>query len=111
MALKTLPWCPQPGYTVDEELKRKVLNFGNGYQQRMEDGINALLRKYSVTYKVKNSQSAEFRQFMKEHGGVRAFYFKDVALNGELVKVVCTKFPRQIGLTHTTFNCEFEEVV
>ena len=60
---------------------------------------------------MKNSQSAEFRQFMKEHGGVRAFYFKDVALNGELVKVVCTKFPRQIGLTHTTFNCEFEEVV
>lgn len=110
MALKTLPWCPQPGYSVDEEPKRKVLNFGNGYQQRMEDGINALLRKYSVTYKVKNSQSAEFRQFMKEHGGVRAFYFKDVALNGELVKVVCTKFPRQIGLTHTTFNCEFEEV-
>ena len=48
---------------------------------------------------------------MKEHGGVRAFYFKDVALNGELVKVVCVKFPRQIGLTHTTFNCEFEEVV
>ena len=83
MALKTLPWCPQPGYTVDEEPKRKVLNFGNGYQQRMEDGINALLRKY----------------------------FKDVALNGELVKVVCVKFPRQIGLTHTTFNCEFEEVV
>ena len=48
----------------------------------MKDGIDALLRKYSVTYKVKNSQSAAFRQFMKEHSGVRAFYFKDVALNG-----------------------------
>ena len=111
MALKTLSWCPQPKYTVEEEPRRKVLNFGNGYQQRMEDGINALLRKYSVTYKLKNSQSAAFRQFMKEHGGVRAFYFRDVALNGELVKVICPKFPRQVGKVYTIFTCEFEEVV
>ena len=107
MALKTLPWCPQPGYSVDEEPKRKVLNFGNGYQQRMEDGINTLLRKYSVTFKVKNKESAQFRNFMKEHG----FYFKAVALGGELVKVVCTKFPRSVTKTHTTFTCEFEEIV
>ena len=111
MALKTLPWCPQPGYSVDEEPKRKVLNFGNGYQQRMEDGINTLLRKYSVTFKVKNKESAQFRNFMKEHGGALAFYFKDVALGGELVKVVCPKFPRSVTKTHTTFTCEFEEVV
>lgn len=39
MSLKTLPWCPQPGYTVDEEPKRKVLNFGNGYQQRMASSL------------------------------------------------------------------------
>ena len=111
MTLKTQPWCPQPGYSVDEEPKRKVLNLGNGYQQRMEDGINALLRKYSVTFKVKNKESAQFRNFMKEHGGVRAFYFKDVALGGEVVKVVCTKFPRSVTKTHTTFTCEFEEIV
>ena len=111
MALKTLSWCPQPGYSVEEEPRRKVLNYGNGYQQRMEDGINTLLRKYSVTYKIKNDESAQFRNFMKEHGGVRAFYFKDVALGGELVKVVCSKFPRQVGKTHTTFTCEFEEAV
>lgn len=111
MAIKTLPWCPQPGYTVEEEPRRKVINYGNGYQQRIEDGINTLLRKYSVTYKIKNNESAQFRSFMKEHGGVRAFYFKDVALGGELVKVICNKFPRSVTKTHTTFNCEFEEVV
>lgn len=112
MALKTLLWCPLPGYTVEEEPRRKVLNFGNGYQQRIEDGINTLLRKYSVTFKVRNSEEAvSFRNFMKEHGGVRAFYFKDVALGGELVKVVCNKFPRSVTKTHTTFTCEFEEVV
>lgn len=111
MVLKTLPWCPQPSYTVEEEPRRKVLNFGDGYQQRLEDGINPLLRKYSVTFKVNNSEAVRFRNFMKEHGGVRAFYFKDKALGGELVKVVCSKFPRQAGKTHTTFSCEFEEVI
>ncbi|MCK3656228.1 phage tail protein [Pasteurellaceae bacterium Macca] len=111
MSLKTLPWCPQPGYSVEEEPRRKVLNFGNGYQQRIESGINTLLRKYSVTFKIRHNESVQFRNFMKEHGGIRAFYFRDVALGGELVKVICTKFPRSITKTHTTFNCEFEEVV
>lgn len=111
MTIKTLPWCPQPGYSVEEEPRRKVLNFGNGYQQRIEDGINTLLRKYSVTFKVRNSEAVIFRNFMKEHGGVHAFYFKDNALGGESVKVVCPKFQRQIGKIHTTFTCEFEEVV
>ena len=111
MALKTLSWCPQPKYTVEEEPRRKVLNFGDGYQQRMVDGLNPLLRKYSVTYKLKHEEAEKFRNFMKEHGGVRAFYFKDVALGGELVKVVCTKFPRSVTKTHTTFTCEFEEIV
>ena len=32
MALKTLSWCPQPKYTVEEEPRRKALNFGDGYQ-------------------------------------------------------------------------------
>lgn len=48
---------------------------------------------------------------MKEHGGVHPFYFRDSALNGELVKVICPKFPRQVGKVYTIFTCEFEEVV
>lgn len=48
---------------------------------------------------------------MKEHDGVHPFYFKDFALNGELVKVICSKFPRQVGKVYTIFTCEFEEVV
>lgn len=111
MTIKTLPYCPQPGYGVEEEPKRKVLDFGNGYQQRMQDGINPLLRKYTVSYKLKHKDAVKFRQFMVEHGGVRPFYFKDIANGGELVKVVCPKFPRQANLTHTVFSCEFEEVV
>ena len=41
MALKTLPWCPQPGYTVDEEpvsythldtkLHRRVITYQIAY--------------------------------------------------------------------------------
>ena len=111
MALKTLSWCPQPKYTVEEEPRRKVINLGDGYQQRMVDGLNPLLRKYSVTYKLKHEEAEKFRNFMKEHGGVHPFYFRDSALNGELVKVICPKFPRQVGKVYTIFTCEFEEVV
>ncbi|WP_439259483.1 phage tail protein [Lonepinella sp. BR2930] len=111
MIIQTLPWCPQPDYTAEEEPRRKVLDFGNGYQQRIKDGLNTLLRKYSVNFKLHHTEAVKFRQFMAEHGGVTPFYFKDVALGGELAKVVCTKFPRTIGKKFTTFECEFEEVL
>ena len=47
MALDILPYCPKPGYTVKNEPRRKVNKFGDGYEQRIVDGLNPLLRKYS----------------------------------------------------------------
>ena len=69
MALKTLSWCPQPKYTVEEEPRRKVINFGDGYQQRMVDGLNPLLRKFNLTYKLNHKSAVEFD---------RTFYFNEL---------------------------------
>ena len=109
MTLQELPFCPQPGYTSESEPRRKVNQFGDGYQQRIVDGLNPLQRKYSLSFNLAHPQAVILDSFFTNHGGVRAFNFKDKERG--LVKVVCPKWSTIKGKNHTKFNCEFEEVI
>lgn len=104
--METLPYCPKPNYTVSNEPKIKKMDFGDGYQQRRTDGLNPLLRKFSVTFNLRNPQAVKLAQFLAKHKGVTAFLFK-----AENAKVTCPKWTENRGKTHTEIQCEFEEVV
>lgn len=66
-------------------------------------------RKYSVTFNLNHEQAVTLDQFFANHGGVKAFHFRDKERG--LVKVVCPKWSTTKGKTHTKFSCEFEEVI
>lgn len=108
--METLPFCPQPGYTTDNEPRRKTHDFGDGYQQRRADGLNPLQRKFSVSFNLPHEQAVILDRFFTNHGGVRAFQFKEKE-SGRLVKVVCPKWSKTTNKRHTKFQCEFEEVI
>ncbi|MDP8051059.1 phage tail protein [Pasteurella atlantica] len=110
MVIKTFPFCPKPGYSVSNEPKRKSIQFGDGYQQRTADGLNPLLRKFSLTFKVPSEKKDSFDNFLAEHGGVKAFCFQERP-QSKLVKVVCAKWSETAGLRYSEFACEFEEVL
>lgn len=108
--METLKFCPQRGYTVENEPRRKVNQFGDGYQQRIVDGLNPLLRKYALTFNLKPQQAVELDRFFARHGGVTAFQFKDKIRNA-LVKVVCPKWSQTVKGSHIEIRCDFEEVI
>ncbi|MDG6284991.1 phage tail protein [Glaesserella parasuis] len=110
MTLQILPFCPQPNYTVESEPRRKVNKFGDGYQQRMIDGLNPLQRKFSLSFNLRHVQAVGLLQFLASHGGVSAFQFRERPKT-PLIKVVCPKWSQTVGKTHTLINCEFEEVI
>ncbi|MBF0786078.1 phage tail protein [Muribacter muris] len=110
MTLQHLPFCPQPGFTVENEPRRKVNQFGDGYQQRRADGLNPLLRKYSLTFNLNPQQAVILDRFFATHGAVTAFYFRE-RHQSSLIKVVCQKWTKTVGRTHIQFSCEFEEVL
>ena len=43
-------WIPDIPYPRDDEWRLKIAQFGDGYQQRILDGINALNQKWSLTW-------------------------------------------------------------
>lgn len=108
--METLPFCPQAGYSTECEPRRKVHDFGDGYQQRRADGLNPLQRKFSVSFNLNHKQAVILDDFFTKHSGVTAFQFKDKE-SGKLFKVVCPKWSKTTGKQHTQFSCEFEEVV
>ncbi|MDG6880939.1 Phage-related protein [Phocoenobacter uteri] len=110
MEIEKFPFCPKPGYSVSNEPKRKAIQFGDGYQQRIADGLNPLLRKFSLTFKVPSKKKESFEDFLAKHGGVKAFYFQERS-QSKLIKVVCPKWSETAKLRYSDFACEFEEVL
>ena len=107
--METFKWCVRPDFQIDSEPKVNSIAFGDGYTQRQLQGINSLLRSYSVEVKVKNKDQLEVDEFFKKHKGIHPFFFKD-PFTGKSIKVVCSKWPAKMGLNFTEFTCNFTEV-
>jgi phage-related protein len=72
-------WLPDAPVSKEKEWRVRVAQFGDGYQQRMLDGINALNVKWNVTFS--NRQKAvliEMDNYLSSMKG-SAFNFMDPA--------------------------------
>ncbi|NAU78407.1 phage tail protein, partial [Klebsiella pneumoniae] len=48
--MEEFKWRPETAYQVGNEPKVKVAKFGNGYEQRVKDGINNQLKTYQLSF-------------------------------------------------------------
>ena len=49
-------WTPDPGLGREDSWRLKVAQFGDGYSQRMLDGINNLERKWNVSFETREAK-------------------------------------------------------
>lgn len=73
----TFPTAYQPQYSaeLDEETKVLTASFGDGYEQRVADGINNIRRKWSVRYMQVTADIDAIQTFLKATKGVDSFYW------------------------------------
>jgi phage-related protein len=71
--MATFNWCPAFGAT--ENTKPLVLKaqFGDGYQQRVADGINTLKRNWTLSFSKKQDKIEPIRDFLRARAGVESF--------------------------------------
>jgi phage-related protein len=43
-------WIPDAGFAKEQSWRLRISQFGDGYQQRILDGINALDKKFTVSF-------------------------------------------------------------
>ena len=71
--MKKFNWIPEESIKVSVKPKVKVISFGDGYEQRIADGINNQLREYSLSFSGEEADIREIDKFLTEHGAVKAF--------------------------------------
>lgn len=103
-------WIPSPGSQVDDEPRVLSAAFGDGYEQRVGDGINNDLPKWSLKFDTRTKAEAEsIRDFLKTQGGVQSFDWTPPL--GTAGKFICRKWALN-ATTPLTYDISavFEEV-
>ena len=102
-------WQPQYGASVDREPSIKRVRFGDGYEQRMVDGINAMLESWSLTFKYGPDTIAAIDLFLKTCNGVKAFTW--TTPDGLTASFVCYKWQVvKDNVGWQTLNAVFSQV-
>ncbi|OEF60155.1 hypothetical protein A1OW_20950 [Enterovibrio norvegicus] len=103
-------WSPLQPMGVEATPRVTSVAFGDGYEQRAPNGINNLLKKYSVKFKGDHEDMQALVAFLEDKGGVAAFLFTPP---GEWVtkKVVCRAWKPNVLATKIEVSATFEEVV
>lgn len=94
----------QDNFSEQHRPRVLMLRFGDGYEQRATDGLNPILRRWNVAWRVLDRERTKLAlDFLKEQGGVDAFHWKAPIftpnatgeLESELVLVICKDWRRE----------------
>lgn len=83
--------------------------FGEGYEQRVADGINTKLRTWSLTFTREKTDIYAIETFLDTKGGVTSFTW--TPLDFAEVTVICREWAfSYVGGNARSLSCVFEEV-
>ena len=105
-----------PDYDASEDSSPRILSakFGDGYEQRALDGLNALLRTWTWAFNGKSTSEANaIVNFLKSKAGVTEFTHDLPGVSpAETVTVVCKSWSKRwAGFDSFNVSAKFEEVI
>ncbi len=107
--MKEFIW--QPDWKMKRKKKPSVnmIKFGDGYEQRQQNGINNNLRTYDVTFTGAEQRVSEIERFLSEHRGVHAFLWTPYGdIQG---RFICQEWEETKETGFSTLATTFVEVV
>lgn len=103
----------QPAYeaVVDNAPRVKTASFGDGYEQRVSDGINTNKQMWDVVFQRAKTDIDAIDAFFAAKGGVDSFTWTPAG--GTEIKVICRSWSRRfiapnVGVISTKFEQVFE---
>lgn len=107
--METFTFAPNWGMKLSREPKVKTLAFGDGYEQRLKQGLNHNLRSYSLAFSGDVAKMRQIDDFLTRHEGYKAFLW--TPRHSTQGKFKCEKWEIDQTESHWTISCEFKEVV
>ncbi len=105
-------WMPDVGTSRDDEWRLRIAQFGDGYAQRTLDGINALNRKWSLSWNSRDAADINAMVAFLEAQKAKAFDFLEQQ-TGITYRVFCDAWKidwsirRPGGVWYGSLSAEF----
>lgn len=105
-------WTPSYNSPVKDIPRIKKIVFGNGYTQRIPDGLYNKLISINVIFDLRSNQEATaIAHFLDIRGGVESFLFTPPQPFNKQKRFVCENFtPNYIFYNNNSISAEFTEV-
>jgi phage-related protein len=104
-------WTPSRGFTTETTPRVRISRFGDGYSQRIADGINSLNQVWNLQFtNIGINTCTAIEEFLSARGGVHAFTWLPDGETTE-VKVLCSKWSKTYESEFSrTLSATFERV-
>lgn len=105
-------WSPSYNLQVSHEPRIKSFAFGDGYEQRVKDGIHNNPLVFNLTFDNRDeAEAAAILHFLHSREGYAAFYFKAPAPYSLIKRFVCKTFNSSFVFANNyTIQATFVEV-
>lgn len=106
-------WFPSYNSNVNVTPRINIIQFGDGYQQRAKDGLNAILLPFDYTFSERKlDEAVAILHFLHQRQGKESFYFTPPGPFGVLKLFICKEWSHSsIFQDNHTIRAKFEEVV
>ncbi|MEN3813335.1 phage tail protein [Chromobacterium piscinae] len=102
-------WTPLFGGSSSVRARVKEARLGDGYVQRVPDGINATPRVRKLTFAAGQAEADAIEAFLERHGGARWFWF--TYPGAARAKFRCGEWDRSyLGAGDEVISASFEQV-
>ena len=92
--MATFTWVPDFGAATAYEPKVRIAKFGDGYEQRVADGINTARDQYDLRFMMRDDvEAAAILAFLTARNGLEAFDWIP-PLESTAVRAVCRSWSR-----------------
>lgn len=110
MAATTFTFTPDFGLSVAYKPRVRAVQFGDGYQQRVADGINTGTDAWNLTFAVRDdTETNQILAFLQARGAVEAFNW--TAPDGTSAVFVCSEWNRTFDrFGQSTITATFRRV-
>jgi phage-related protein len=106
-------WKPSYNVSVNHTPRIKSIQFGDGYEQRIQDGINNQLLNLEMSFDLRTRQeSSAILHFFYARNGVESFLYTPNAPYGTQKKFICKEWAHsELFLDNHSVRVKFEERV
>lgn len=106
-------WTPSTSSEIMSRPRTKTISFGDGYSQRIKDGINNNLLSLNLNFEGRTLIEAKaILHFLYTREGVESFLWTPPEPFNKQKRFVCAEFPMNIQFFGAyNISCKFDEVV